>query len=213
MKTFLLLLVLVPGVFACVVPEDGMVVGSSLSFCSDVYYLDNGISIVGSNIKVDCDGAVLKSWNGGKGVSIEHSSNVTLSNCRIVSYNTGIYVRNSSQVFLEDNHLVRNQVGSRFVVVSGSATFNHDVSLKSAFEIFESENNVVSLTNKRVEGDFCVVNFCNGSRNAVSLFVQSKNDVPQFHSWFLDQLTGKKSAQKLHDWVFGGFSTQGFFLG
>ena len=203
MKWVLVFVLLAPAVLACVVPKDGMMIHKSIKFCADVYYLDRGISVSGKNINLDCEGAVLKSWNGGKGISVEHSSNITVTNCRILNYNTGLYVRNSTKVYLEDNHLVRNQIGTRFVVVSDSATFNHDVSLKSAFEIFESENNVLSLTNKAVYGDFCALNFCNEKRNAITLFVQPKTTTPQLQSWLIDQLTGRKSVQKFYDYVFG----------
>jgi parallel beta-helix repeat protein len=202
MKYLFIALLLVPVALACVVPQDGMLVDHSVQFCSDVYYFDKGISITGNDIELDCNGAVLKSWKGGKGISVEHSSNITVTNCRVVNYNTGFYVRNSTRVFLEDNHLVRNKVGTRFVVVSESATFNHDVSLQAAFEIFESEGNAISLTNRRVSGDFCQLNFCNERRNAVFLFAQPKTTVPELHNWLLDQLTGRKSVQRLYDWVF-----------
>lgn len=199
MKWFLLLLA-VPVALACVVPQDGMVVSDSVSFCSDVYYFDKGISVLGDNIKIFCDGAVFKSWKGGKGISIEHSKNITVKGCRFLSYDIGMYVRNSSRIFLEDNHLVRNRVGTRFVVVEDSATFNHDVSLGSPFEILESEHNVLSLTNKVVSGSFCDVNFCNQQRNSVELFAAPKTELA---SWFVEKL-GIKSPERLREWVFSG---------
>lgn len=212
MKWVVVLLLLAPVVLGCVVPRDGMMIRKSVQFCTDVYYLDKGISITGNNVRLDCNGAVLKSWNGGKGISIEHMSNVTVTNCRIVNYNTGIYVRNSTLIYLEDNHLVKNKIGTRFTVVKDSATFNHDVSLSAPFEILESENNVLSLTNKFVEGSFCASNFCNEKRNAVTLFIQPKTTAPQMQNWLFDQITGKKSVQKFYEYVFGSFSTPGVFL-
>lgn len=202
MKYWLILL-FAPAVLACVVPEDGMKIENSMNFCSDVYYLDQGISVSGNNITINCDGAVFKSWSGGTGISIEDSSNITISSCRIVSYNVGFLVRNSTNVFLNDNHLVKNQIGTRFVTVSSSATFNHDVSLLAPFKIFNSENNVISLTNKFVSGDFCSNNFCNERRNSISLFVKPKTTIGQLQSWLADQLTGKKARAQFHEWVFG----------
>ncbi|MEM3154857.1 MAG: NosD domain-containing protein [Candidatus Woesearchaeota archaeon] len=211
MKWAIVFLLLVPGVLACVVPRDGMRIAASVQLCTDVYYLEKGISIVGSDVKVDCNGAVLKSWNGGKGVSVEHVSNVTISKCRLVNYDIGLYVRNSSMVHLEDNHLVKNKIGTRFTVVRDSATFNHDVSLVSPFEVFESENNILSLTNKFVSGDFCSINFCNQGRNAISLFIRPKTTSREMQNWLIGQLTGRKSAQKLHEWVFGDFKKTKLF--
>ncbi len=203
MKWIVVLVLLAPMALACVVPEDGMHIDKSVQFCTNVYYLDKGISVSGENITIDCNDAVLKSWNGGKGISIEHSSNVTITHCHVVNYYVGIYARNSTNVDLEDNNLVRNRIGTRFVLVSDSATFNQDVSLTAPFEIMESENNVLSLTNKAVYGDFCASNFCNEQRNAVTTFVQPKINSLEMGSWLLDQLTGRKSMQKFYDWVFG----------
>lgn len=205
MKWVLLAILLAPVALGCVVPRDGMVIAGSVQLCTDVYYLDTGLIIVGSDVALDCNGAVLKSWNGGKGISIEHVSNVTVTKCRIVNYNVGLYVRNATQVYLEDNHLVKNSIGTRFTVVRDSATFNHDVSLTAPFEILESENNVLTLTNKFVEGSFCGNNFCNEQRNTVTLFVQPKTTPAQLENWLVDQLTGKKSLQKFYDYVFGDF--------
>lgn len=196
---YLLLLLIFPAVLACVVPQDGMIITDSVSFCSDVYYLNQGIIVSGQNITVDCNGAVLKSWNSGTGVSVLHSSNVAVQGCSIVNYNIGLYVRNSSVIFLDDNQLIKNIIGTRFVYVKDSATLNNDISLLSEFEIFESENNILSLTNKPVRGDFCLNNYCNQPRSSVELFVSPESDLS---SWLGEQL-GIKSSKNLFNWIFG----------
>jgi parallel beta-helix repeat protein len=210
MKYWVLAVLLAPSVLACVVPENGMVIDSSLEFCSDVYYSSKGIVISGTDIFVDCNSAVLKTWNGNNGILIENSVNVTVTGCRIISFQTGIHVRNSSKVILTDNHLIKNEVGTRFDLVSDSAVSNFDVSLRMPFELIESKNNAVSLLNKRVEGDFCADNFCNEQKNSMELFVQSKTVAPDLGGWLLEQIAGKKTAQRLHNWVFDGFSTPVF---
>ena len=204
MKWVLFFVLLAPAALACVVPENGISIDSSTTFCSDVYYFDDGITINGSNLMLNCSGAVLKSWSGGRGISIEHVSNVTVTDCRTVSYGIGLYVRNSTGVYLYNNHLVRNLVGTRLVVVSSSATFNHDVSLIAAFEVFESENNALSLTNKIVSGPFCETNFCNEQRDALPLFAQPELSAAPADSWSISKLVNKKAAERLRQWVFGG---------
>ena len=210
MKYWVLVVLLAPSVLACVVPQNGMRIDRSIEFCSDVYYFDKGLVISGNNIMVNCNSAILKSWNGNEGILIVHSNNVTVVGCRVLNYQTGIFVRNSTSVYLRDNHLIKNEVGTRFDLVSDSATLNHDVSLRMPFELIASRNNAVSLLNKRVSGSFCAENFCNERRNAVVLFVQPKTAEPEMSNWLLEQLTGKKSAQRLFDWVFGGLSTPEF---
>ncbi len=200
MKFVVMLVLFAPLVLACVVPEDGMVIDSSMQFCNDVYYFDRGISVNGDNVNIDCNHAVLKSWSGGTGVSVLHSSNVTILDCRIVNYDVGLYAFNSSKVFFNDNILVKNRIGSKFVNLSDSATFNHDVSLSVAFEISDSRNNVLSLTNKQLHGSYCSVNFCNQPRSTVSLFVAPKTPVSRMKTWLFDQLSGKNSD--FHSWFF-----------
>ncbi|VVB81534.1 Uncharacterised protein [uncultured archaeon] len=199
---YLLFLLLAPAVLACVVPENGMRIDKSMDFCTDVFYLDRGVLISGNNINIECNGAVLKSWSGGRGITIEDSANVTINGCRILNYNTGFYVKNSARVFLNDNHLVKNMVGSRFVNVSDSATFNHDVSLQLPFEVFNSTHNVFSLTNKLVDGKFCSMNFCNEQRNSVFLFVAPKATEEEMSSWLFGNM---KTAARLRNWIFGSF--------
>ena len=197
---YLLFLLLTPIVLACVVPQDGMKIGKSADFCTDVFYLNNGVVISGNDIVINCNGAVLKSWSGGRGITIENAVNVTVNSCRILNYNVGFFVKNSSKVFLNDNHLVKNKVGARFVNVSDSATFNHDVSLQLPFEVFDSINNVFSLTNKVVSGRFCSLNFCNERRDAVFLFASPRATDEQMSSWLFG---GLKTAARLRSWVFG----------
>jgi len=197
----LLLVLLAPAVLACVVPEDGMLIDQSMQFCNDVFYVNN-ISVSGDNINIDCNSAVLKSWTGGTGILIENSANITVSGCRIVNYDTGFQVENSTRVFLDDNHLIRNKIGTLFVGVSDSATLNQDISLQESFLVFNSNNNVLSLTNRVVRGDFCQDNFCNKQRSTVALFVQPRTTLPQMKDWLIEQITGK-SSKKLFNWVFG----------
>lgn len=196
------LVLLAPAVMACVVPESGMRIDESAVFCADVLSLEEGLTISGENINVQCDGTVFKSWSGGKGISIEHATNVTVSGCRLISYDIGLYVRNSSHVFLQDNHLVKNKVGTRFVVVSKSATRNHDVSLQAPFELLESEGNAISLTNKVVEGEFCKTNYCNKDRGALDMFLLAQTPSEDMAFWLGDQVA-KDAAQALFERAFG----------
>lgn len=199
MKLWVFLLV-APVVLACVSPGDGVLFDSSADLCTDVFYLDHGIFISGSNIVINCNGAVLKSWSGGRGITISDSVNVTVIGCRVVNYDVGFFVENSSRVFLNDNHLVKNDVGVHFKGVSDSTTFNHDVSLVLPFEVFDSRDNVLSLTNKVVSGGFCSLNFCNERRNAVFLFAAPESTVEEMGSWLFG-----KTAVRLRNWVFSDF--------
>jgi hypothetical protein len=199
---FLIFVLIAPAVFACVIPTDGMVVRESVVFCSDVYYLSNGITIKGSDIEISCKGTVLKSFTGGDGISIENSNNVTVKGCRINGYDVGFNVVNATSVFLSDNHLVKNKVGASFSRVYRSSTLNQDVSLSAPFVVSESEKNALSLTNKFVNGSFCDSNYCNLHRDAVVLASKPKLSRQGMAVWFSTQF-GAKSQSRLHSWVFG----------
>ena len=200
---WLIFLLLAPSVLACVVPQDGMLVDKSMQFCPNVYSASKGIRVTGRDITLDCNGAVLTSWAGGKGITVENSRNVIVKGCRLLNYQTAFYVRNATRVFLLDNHLVNTKIGARFVGVTQSATLNHDVSLTRPFEILESTGNVLSLVNKRVTGTFCKDNFCNQARSAVDQFMAHPTTNAQFQEWLGEKVTGK-SEKQLKKIVFDG---------
>lgn len=203
MKYIVMLLVLMPGILACVVPSDGMQIRGNTQLCTDVYYLNKGISLSGKNFVLDCQGAVLKSWKSGKGISIENAQNVTVTGCRILHYYTGIYVGNSNNIYLLNNHLVQNKEGTRFLNVTGSAIYNNDVSLEKPVTIMKSENNVLTLTNRLVSGSFCEKNYCNVRKQVVDLAMQQKDDANAMRNWLSEQISGKKTKQRLYSWAFG----------
>ena len=150
--------------------------------------------VSGNNITINCKGTVLKSWSGGTGIKIENSENVTVKSCRFVSYDTAFYARNSTRLLLVDNHLLGSKIGVKFVIVSESATYNHDVSLQEPFEMIESSRNILSLSNKKAEGRFCGENFCNEDKNTISLFILPKTTKEDFQKTIELSITGKSKA-------------------
>lgn len=192
---WLLVVMMAPAVAACLVPQDGMIITQSEVVCADVFYIDKGLLIAGENISIVCDGSVLKSWSGGTGIIIENSVNVSVKGCRLVNYDAGFKVLNSSLINLDDNHLVRNKIGVRLEKVTGSATYNHDVSLRAAFEVLDSSNNVLSLTNKAVYGAYCKNNFCNEDRLAVEKHLEPRFSFGQLQEWFEKKVIGKSISQ------------------
>jgi len=192
---YVLVLLFVPVVLACFVPQEGTI-NESVSFCSNVFY--DSVMISGRNIVVDCNSAVFS--GKGRGFSIDDSENITIRDCHLVNFDVGFFVFNSSNVFLENNHLLHTRIGSRFILVEDSAVFNNDVSLEDSFDVVESKNNIFSLSNRVVRGDFCDSNFCNQPRNSVELFVSPKINLA---SWLNEQLNLEYC---FYDWVFSNLS-------
>ncbi len=197
-----LLLVSAPIALACIVPENGMRAEGIVELCSGVFYLDKGIVINSSNVLLSCNEAVLKSWAGGVGISITSSSNVTVKNCQITGYDIGFRVRNSTWVFLHDNHLLRNNIGTIFSGVNHSAILNNDVSLRSTLEVISSSNNALSFTNKFIRNSFCRDNFCNLQKEAVFIFMRPQTTGNSLQNWLLGQFDN--SEAKFKSWVFEG---------
>ncbi len=184
-------LLLLPFASACVVPKENMEIRRSVELCGDVYSLNQPLRIVANNVALTCQASVLKTWRGGTGIIIEGVNNVTISGCRLNGHDVGFLVKNSSQVFLRDNHLINTKVGARFFNVSKSATLNHDVSLQTAFDVRDSVDNSLSLKNKKVVGLFCEKNFCNVKESATQTFMAPKLSLPKLVSWVKSKITGK----------------------
>jgi len=172
-----------------------MEVRRSVEFCGDVYSLGQPVRIVANNVALTCQATVLKTWRGGTAFIIEGVSNVTISGCRLNGHDVGFLVKNSSQVFLRDNHLTNTKVGVRLFNVTKSATLNHDVSLQTAFDVRDSVDNSLSLRNKKVVGLFCEKNFCNVKESAAQTFMAPKLSLPGMVSWLRGKITGKSEER------------------
>lgn len=139
----------------------------SKTFCGRNYYLTNGISIESDNVTIDCGNAVLQGTIihgrfNGTGISIINRKNVTLKNCRIALYETGILVKNSTEITVIDSSLIRNRIGIKLYNAHNNFfERNHDISISHPVKNTNSNNNIFSYSNKKVFGGFCKTNFCN----------------------------------------------------
>lgn len=203
MKWLFFLLILATASFACVVPKENMEIRRSVELCGDVYSLSQPLRIVANNVALTCQASILKTWRGGTGIIIEGVSNITVSGCRLNGQDVGFLVKNSSRIYLRDNHLTNTKVGVRFFNVTKSATLNHDVSLQAAFDVRDSSDNSLSLKNKKVVGLFCEKNFCNVKESATQTFMVPKLSLPQMVSWVRSKITGK-SEERLRSTLLDG---------
>ncbi|MEM4263983.1 MAG: right-handed parallel beta-helix repeat-containing protein [Candidatus Woesearchaeota archaeon] len=147
----------------CQKPMNGKTYTSDKRFCSNTFYLPDGIIVGRDNIVIDCNHAVLKGNNfEGIGIIIKNKNNVVIKNCKIANYAVGISIQDSKNITFYGNTLMRNNMGIRLYQVSDS-TFceNRDISLDRIMRMIESQNNTISFTNKKIEEDFCRYNWCN----------------------------------------------------
>jgi hypothetical protein len=161
-----------------------MVLDNSSTICNDVFYLDEGLTISQENITIDCAGAIIQGKYKGSAFYISNTKNVVVKNCRIVNYDSAFLVDNSSQVFLFDNHLVRNFFGTTLTETVNSGVYNYDISLRAPLVVLKSTDNVLSASNKFFEGSFCDFNYCNRPRSVVESYRYPRNTQAQFTAWF-----------------------------
>jgi cysteine-rich repeat protein len=99
--------------------------------CPNSYGLDDygdygAIIVKKSGVTLDCHGAELTGEGRGVGVMVFRSNNVTVKNCKLYSYDTGIKGEDSSNVTLISNHLCGNKVADiDFGNASGGAGQNN----------------------------------------------------------------------------------------
>jgi len=179
---------------ACVVPESGMVVSESVAMCNSAHSAE-AIQVIGENITVNCQGAILKGAYAGEGFRVS-GENITIKDCRMINFETAFLVMNASRVFLLDNHVVRSMVGSSLIGVDDSVVYNRDVTLETPVYVRKSKNNIVSSMNRFVQGAFCEHNYCNRNRNVIETFMEPKNDAHEFSEWFSYRLDPRAQLQR-----------------
>ncbi|MEW5954917.1 MAG: right-handed parallel beta-helix repeat-containing protein [Candidatus Micrarchaeota archaeon] len=92
---------------------------------SDLSCLGNGISVYsgGSNSVIDCQGHSLTGPTGsGAGVTISDATNVTVENCVIKHFSSGVTVSSSNNFFI-NNSLVENSEGASLYPPSAGNNF------------------------------------------------------------------------------------------
>lgn len=169
MKWLIIVLLLCPfAVAQCIEATDGMLVKESVMFCSSTYDVPNGISVVASNIVLDCGTAVLRGNvdESEIGLRLENVDNVTVKNCNVMTFSQGIYLKNVTSSVIEDNAVLKNRIGIRLLdSFENLIRDNNDKSFQLAVSAINSKYNVVMFGNKDVERNFCDFNACNEYRD------------------------------------------------
>ncbi|MBN1644677.1 hypothetical protein JW851_01375 [Candidatus Woesearchaeota archaeon] len=139
------------------------IINTSMELCSDTYDAQEGIKITADNVELNCGTAVLRgNYQEKIGITIENRRNVTITRCNVLTYNVGVFIRNSTNVHLYDNALLKNDVGLRMYNSYENLIEKHnDKSLIKPVSAINSKFNIVMLGNKNIEREFCEENACN----------------------------------------------------
>lgn len=178
----------------CQNPMNGKTYTTDRVFCSETFYLPDGIIIDNDNVVIDCGHAVIKGTNFEKtGITIRNRKNIVIKNCKIANYAVGLYIQNSTDIIFYSNTLMRNKVGIKLSSVA-NCTFdeNSDISLERPMRMTDSSENKISYVNKKVEEDFCRHNQCNTKGS----FEPQENEIEEK----LTLLNALKSA--IQEWIF-----------
>ncbi len=170
-KEALLVIIVLFSTFAaaeCIEPTDGMIITKDVLFCSSTYDISNGISIGADNVVLDCGTAVLRGVVGESeiGIRAEDVTGITIKNCNVITFTQGLYLKNVTNSFVEDNAFLKNRIGIRLLdAYENTIRDNNDKSFQVAVSAINSKFNIVMLGNKEIERAFCEVNACNEFRD------------------------------------------------
>ncbi|MFH1134371.1 MAG: right-handed parallel beta-helix repeat-containing protein [Nanoarchaeota archaeon] len=90
---------------SCYRPIDNDQIGRSVDFCPDFYSLPQGLNIISNATSIDCQGATLQGVGFLQSlIDIRYKKNITVSNCRLKTYEYGVFVHMSSNVEVRDSH-------------------------------------------------------------------------------------------------------------
>ena len=148
---------------ACSRPVYSKDLNTSTRLCGENFVVNNGLVVSKDNVDIDCSSVVLKGnlLSVVAGIVIEDRKNITLYDCRIVNYATGIKIINSSGIVLRDMTFLRNFVGVHIIDSFNVSIINSfDISLDKPLKISNVTNSTFQYYNKKIKGDFCNANNC-----------------------------------------------------
>lgn len=123
-----------------VVPYSNMIITNSTTFCPGTYFRITGMSVQGSNIVLDCNGAtfegdfdITKINQSGYSSStplfleIFNSDTVEVKNCNVRRYEEGVVSYNSNKLSIHDNKIAYAIYGLRFMGIPNSKIFENTI--------------------------------------------------------------------------------------
>lgn len=132
--------------------------------CTDTYPMQddpemNGVIIMDAdNVYLDCDNAVIVGAGLGRGIVAKFRNNITIKNCEIRNYGTGIFVGGSPNNTVIKNNLVHNCPWSGITLGGGS-------------------NNIVINNTAHSGGDGIYAQFCSNELIANNTIYNSGNGI------------------------------------
>lgn len=145
-----------------VTPKDDLYINSDTTLCPGVYNIaDSGepgvIIINASNVVLDCNGAIINGTMTGSdyGIYSRDYDNVTIKNCNVMNYLTGIELEMSSDSTITHNNLSFNRYGIYLFYSDDSMVTNNNANSNKykGIGLASSSNNLVTNNNANANGD------------------------------------------------------------
>ncbi|MFH1505644.1 MAG: NosD domain-containing protein, partial [archaeon] len=118
----------------------------------------NGLIIGADDITLDCNGHSISGDSVGTdfGVHLNLMDGVTIKNCNIEGFHTGIFLQTSDFNTIIDNNLMNNQNGVKLATFSDSnSVFNNTMDYNSVegLGIYSSDDNLITYNDMRWNGN------------------------------------------------------------
>jgi parallel beta-helix repeat protein len=122
--------------------------------CTLTQNITTSIEIATSSITLDCKNYQIIGENSGNGILIDNKENVTIENCKITNFSTGIGLNGSKNNILTGNYVFNNIYGISFYLSSENRLENNNV-FKNSYGIWlqYSEKNTMR-SNKMEDNDY-----------------------------------------------------------
>jgi parallel beta-helix repeat protein len=114
----------------CVAPTNDLFITSNTELCPGAYNIDDtgakGVMIIqSSNIIVDCKGSSLLGNGSGYAIYNDGFDNVTIRNCKISNYFSGIYLKNCTKNKISQNECRNSRIGIAIDGVTQSEVYEN----------------------------------------------------------------------------------------
>ncbi len=107
---FIFLTAVVQGINCNEIGDNGTIYSDTV-LTEDISTEDSCLVIIGDNVTLDCKGHMINGAGGGNGVKVFGTNGAVVKNCKIRSFDYGIYVLQSSQTSLNGNDVQDSRIG------------------------------------------------------------------------------------------------------
>ncbi|MBI5388812.1 right-handed parallel beta-helix repeat-containing protein, partial [Candidatus Woesearchaeota archaeon] len=162
----------------------------SMNLSSDLVCDYSGLIIDADNVVLDCKNHLIRGNNGGDGISAEFRRNITIQNCTVTNFDTGVVFDNVDSSFLLSGRFFNNKDGAYILGENNTISSNifHDnilgfgvMGIKNTVLRNTGYNNNISFIGQVIESSITLNHFYNNERGVYFASVNSTFALNQVH--------------------------------